>query len=242
MGVGPECLPQALEGSWRRALRDRVTAMYRGIDSGRLSPADLGFVPSSSSFPLQRLLPVEALLRALHPSVIARLQALLGPGVSVDVDIAWVRRQFAPAGRPAGAHPHSWHQDGAWGCDFLRAPQGEALLPMQTLWIAPDDCGVDAPGLEFVDAVPARMLTLEELQPARVEARYGASRRRRPRLRAGDALLFGGSLLHRTHVDDGMTRTRHSIELRFVDGARIPARLAAHRFLPVRDSGVRLGI
>ena len=48
---------------------------------------------------------------------------------------------------------------------------------------------------------------------------------------SGDALLFRGDVLHRTHVTPRMTRDRTSIELRFFAADRIPERLRGDQFV-----------
>lgn len=160
--------------------------------------------------------------------------ALLGRRLVCDLDQAWVRRQYAPAHAPPLHHPHVWHQDGALGFDFLtHAGQpfpADALLEMVTAWIALVPCGVDAPGLELVAQPPGAMLTPTELMADRVDARFAPDRLHRPALAAGDALVFRGDILHRTHVAPAMTRDRTSLELRFFAADRIPARLRGERF------------
>lgn len=156
----------------------------------------------------------------------AALRALLGVAGDAPLQClaahCWVRRQYPPGLRPAGQHPHQWHQDGALGCRF-DGRTAEALLPLATLWLPLLACGEDAPSLEWVPAVPALpLLQPAELAPAAVAQRF--AQRHQARLAAGDALLFDGALLHRTHVTPAMSGRRVSIELRFVAGA-LPARL-----------------
>jgi ectoine hydroxylase-related dioxygenase (phytanoyl-CoA dioxygenase family) len=137
--------------------------------------------------------------------------------------------------------PHHWHQDGALHFDFATL-QGEApadaLLPMLTCWVPLDDCGVDAPGLEWLQPAPSSspvpLLRPAELSDAALRARFPASAFEHPALAAGDALLFDGALVHRTHALPTMTRSRTSIELRFVAGGPRPARLAAETLRPIR--------
>ena len=99
---------------------------------------------------------------------------------------------------------------------------------MRTLWIALTPCGVDAPGLEWAEPSPQRLLTPAELTEASVDATWPG--RVHPALDAGDALLFDGALLHRTHVTLAMQRERTSLELRFFEDPP-PARLAGDRML-----------
>src|SRR4029077_7425211 len=82
------------------------------------------------------------------------LTAELGESALCDRDQSWVRRQYVPSRYPRFHGPHGWHQDGALRFDFGSCPDGnyppDALLRMVTCWIALDECGVDAPSLEFV--------------------------------------------------------------------------------------------
>lgn len=104
-----------------------------------------------------------------------------------------------------------WHQDGAFLGTGIRA---------LNVWVALTDCGEDAPGM---DLLPLR---LEEIVPtgtggaifdwavgpAVVAELATEAPVVRPRFRAGDALLFDDLYLHRTAVDDTMTRTRYALE------------------------------
>ena len=161
---------------------------------------------------------VLAALAPLRPA----LQAMLGARPCCDADECWVRRA-----RPA----HHWHQDGALRHDFLAQPgppPADALLAMRTLWIALTPCGVDAPGLEWAEPSAQRLLAPAELTEAAVDAAWPG--RVHPALDAGDALLFDGALLHRTHRTPAMHRARTSLELRFFADPP-PARLAGDRML-----------
>jgi len=99
---------------------------------------------------------------------------------------------------------------------------------MLTCWIALDPCGVDAPGLAWIDGDTTALLSPPDLTDAAVAAR--GARIAAPELAVGDALLFDGTLLHHTHVTAAMTRERKSFELRFF--AAVPPRLAGQRFVP----------
>jgi hypothetical protein len=176
---------------------------------------------SEGSLKLSEVLDLSEVLAALAPLRPA-LQAMLGARLCIDADECWVRRA-----RPA----HLWHQDGALRHDFLAAPglpPADALLAMRTLWITLTPCGVDAPGLEWAEPSPQHLLVPAELTEAAVDAAWPG--RVHPALDAGDALLFDGALLHRTHRTPAMARPRTSIELRFF-AAPAPARLAGDRML-----------
>jgi ectoine hydroxylase-related dioxygenase (phytanoyl-CoA dioxygenase family) len=127
-------------------------------------------------------------------------------------DQCWVRCQHPPGTRPPGQFPHSWHQDGALGSSFGEAP----LRGLHTLWLPLVDCGDDAPSLEWLEVPPQRLLQPPELTDDALARRFGRAPRRHARLDAGDALGFGGELIHRTHVTAAMTRRRVSVECRFV--------------------------
>jgi ectoine hydroxylase-related dioxygenase (phytanoyl-CoA dioxygenase family) len=104
---------------------------------------------------------------------------------------------------------------------------------MRTLWIALTPCGEDAPSLQWVAADMPLLLSPHELSPAAVMARFGATALQHAVLRAGDALLFDGLRLHRTHLTPAMTQPRRSLELRFFRAEALPARVAS-------DAGLRL--
>jgi ectoine hydroxylase-related dioxygenase (phytanoyl-CoA dioxygenase family) len=153
------------------------------------------------------------------------IEQALGPGAMCNLSQSWLRH-----GRP----PHSWHQDGALRFDFLahagRPPPPDALLRMQTCWIALTPCGQHAPGLEWVAAPTPQLLQPAELRDEAVAARFAAECFVRPRLETGDAVLFDGQLLHRTHWHEAMPLSRSSLELRFFPAGVLPARVAGDRF------------
>ena len=201
----------------------------------RDAPCGADFNPHSSSLRAVAVeaLALEAIARGLLAGVVGGIaRARLGDAVSLDVDQCWIRRQYAPCRAPAGHAPHSWHQDGALGFDFLSAAPGEgALLAMLTCWIALTPCGVDAPAIEFAGGERSDLLPLPDLADAEVRARHPEDDRLRPVLEAGDALVFGGGVLHHTHVADAMSHDRTSLELRFFSAADPPPRLRGDRFL-----------
>lgn len=172
------------------------------------------------ALPLAQALDLQDVLRALAP-LRPVIEETLGAAPWCLAGQCWVRRA-----RP----PHSWHQDGALHHDFMAQsqPPAEALLALATCWMALTPCGDDAPGLEWVVPPLDRLLGPPELTDAAVRSRFPAAAFVHPRLAAGEALVFGGGLLHRTHVTPAMTRPRTSIELRFC-APPPPPRLAAER-------------
>ena len=202
----------------------------------RDGPPLVRFNPHSSSLRAADVagLDLPALAGAvLHGPAGPACRALVGDAVALDLDQCWVRRQYAPHRYPALHAPHAWHQDGALGFDFM-APDGaaaEGLLAMATCWIALTPCGEQAPGLELVAEPDLPLLRPEALADEAVSLRHGREAMHRPRLAPGDALVFGGGVLHHTHVAPSMTGDRTSLELRFFPAAQRPARLYGDRFL-----------
>ena len=202
-------------------------------------PPSSDFVPESSSFRLRAVsaLSVVEVWSALSSEVRERCVAVVAPRLAIDADQCWVRRQYDPRSAPPRHRPHSWHQDGALGFDFAHSGDAtipdDALLQMVTCWIALEPCGVDAPGLELVTDRVDRMLSPGQLADGAVEQRWPAWRRARPVLEAGDAVVFSGDVVHRTHVSAAMTRARTSIELRCFRADAIPDRLAGDEFVSI---------
>jgi hypothetical protein len=229
----------------------RIEVRYQELETVRKQHGSAGlarilepgqrFVPTASSLSLGAVLSDEN-LRAIFAAILAGpagawITDQLGNRTACDLDQAWVRRQYAPRNYPPLHAPHGWHQDGALGFDFLSHPAGKfpagALLPMVTCWMALGPCGVDAPGLEIVTRRLKGLLAPAGLLDERVRARFAPGEFWRPVLAPGDALLFRGDLLHRTHVTPAMTQDRTSIELRFFPADRCPARLKDDRFIPL---------
>jgi ectoine hydroxylase-related dioxygenase (phytanoyl-CoA dioxygenase family) len=152
----------------------------------------------------------------------------LGAAPWCNLAQSWLRH-----GRPA----HHWHQDGALKHDFLahagRHAPPDAALEMRTLWIALTPCGVHAPGLQWVNAELHRLLLPAELTEDAVATRFDAGAFEHAELQPGEALLFDGLLLHRTHLTAAMQAARLSLELRFFRADALPARVAS-------DAGLNL--
>jgi ectoine hydroxylase-related dioxygenase (phytanoyl-CoA dioxygenase family) len=212
-----------------------IDAAYRRIE---IAPSP-DFVAESSSFRLRAVAALSAvdIWSALSSEVRARCVAVLGPSLAIDADQCWVRRQYDPKSAPPRHRPHRWHQDGALSYEFSpndrAAILDDALLQMVTCWIALEPCGVDAPGLELVTDGVGRMLSPRQLDDVAVDQQWPIRRRARPALEAGDVLVFGGDVLHRTHVSAAMTQSRTSIELRCFRADAIPDRIAGDEFVSV---------
>lgn len=169
-----------------------------------------------------------------HTALTKRLTAELGPRRALLLDHCWVRHQPAPRHRATGQTPHSWHQDGALAFDFSAPPPypADALLPMWTCWLSLTDCGTEAPSLAWYEPPLDHLLEPLSLSDDALHA-WRATRvsttQRHAVMSAGDALLFGGGLLHRTHASAAMTQARTSIELRWLPAHAVPQRLAGGR-------------
>lgn len=190
-----------------------TATLLRGLVSRAQAAAWLARCDAApgGSVPLQRVLDLRELCAVL----------LVPRGALLVASQCWVRR---------AEPPHHWHQDGALRHDF-RPPLG-APLPLQTLWLALTPCGVHAPGLEWADEPLAELLPPAELTPEAVQARF--TRFVQPVFEPGDAVRFGGGLLHRTHVPPGPLAPRTSLELRWLPPGPPPPRLAGETLLTVR--------
>ena len=195
---------------------------------GKHLPAELRYVPTATSLALNGVLPIEQVIDALSLHLIETIQSILGDELVVSVDIAWLRRQFPPMMRPDEAMPHAWHQDGAFGADFLSA-EPQPLLPMVTAWMPLNPCGKDAPGIEIRHESPDRLLSIAELQAAGEDSAETWT----PEMQPGQALLMTGRCLHRTFSAEPMTQIRTSAELRFFRAKPIPERVQHHNMIAV---------
>jgi hypothetical protein len=205
-------------------------------------PSTLKYLPHASSVSLGAINDNE-LINTLFDEIAAgpagcQIRKMLGGNeVMCDFDQAWIRRQYAPHLYPPKHAPHGWHQDGALGFDFLDSKrckqEPEALLSTVTCWIALNNCGRDAPGLEFVLQPIEELLLPNELVHDTIDERYSAEVFWQPQMDAGDAMIFQGGTLHRTHVVEQMQNNRTSVELRFVNKHNIPQRLSGDCFVPL---------
>ncbi|MEP6739337.1 MAG: phytanoyl-CoA dioxygenase family protein [Caldimonas sp.] len=228
----PGAIDATLAATWLQALDRHYDAC--------VARADADFDAYSSSLRLRSVPGIEVetmLAQVFRGAVAAILRDDFGPRVACDVDQCWARRQYPLDRYPPRHAAHRWHQDGALAFDFLAhagtAPAAADLLHMATCWIALTPCGGDAPGLELVCDAGTALLPLDALDDSAVRVGHGSAAFERPVLEPGDALVFGGGVLHHTHVTPTMTRARTSVELRFFAADRIPDRLRGDRFTNV---------
>ena len=232
MGVAPLALIRSVIGA------ATASAWLEAIDA---HPAWRGRNASDAAFNVHGSSLRLAAVPCLDAVAIARLlmsgdagtfcRSRLGEALSCDVDQCWIRRQYAPSRYPPGHAPHAWHQDGALAFDFLHEPEkqgADGLLNMVTCWIALTPCGDDAPGLELARVETSALLTPQALQDV-----AGTLELERPAMAAGDCLVFGGGVLHHTHVAPSMRSDRTSLEIRLFDARHLPERLRGDRFVTV---------
>lgn len=246
-----EILAEPWLGTWTR----EIHARYETLEAARrrdgpLAPSALmspgqRFLPTASSFTLGEIFS-GGNLRILLAGILAGpagawTRGELNGSFVCDIDQSWIRRQYAPANYPQWHAPHGWHQDGALGFDFMsrcsEPGSEEGILNMVTCWISLGACGADAPGLEFVTRRTDEVFQPGELAESNIRGRFDSSEFWQPELKGGDALLFRGDLLHRTHVEPEMTRDRTSLELRFFPAGKVPARLRDDRLIPTDYAG-----
>jgi len=234
----PGLVPQGVCADWLSLIEQR----HATLDAEALI-ASGDYSPHSSSLRLRALpeITVSDVWSELRrsPEFLSTVHHALGQQISCAADECWIRRQYAPHRYPPPHAPHSWHQDGALGFDFLapgqQRPPADALLEMLTCWVPLTDCGDDAPGLELIACRQESLLAPVELMHERLAARFDEQEFWRPRMGTGDALLFCGDLLHRTHAAAHMNRDRVSVELRLLAQAwAVPDRLKAHRFVDLK--------
>jgi hypothetical protein len=138
-------------------------------------------------------------------------------------------------GKPARLDPNSYVRALIPGPHIQALPfhQDQSILqtPLLNVWVPLVECGVHAPGLEVVVTDRLDLLAVAGLpdhdvpvERARIDERlvletFGPGALWRPSLRPGDALVFAGTTIHRSHVTPDMTRPRLSVEMRLVSSA-----------------------
>lgn len=229
-----------IDGRAVQTVRARVAQCQQRIDQLSMQhgesnvasqlPEAWRYTVTASSFALSVAATIESLVAAFSPEVKNTIKMQLGDDVAYLQNACWVRRQFPPALRPAMARPHSWHQDGALGFDFIGgdAAADSALLNMVVIWIPLDSCGLHAPGLELIKHSPQHLLSLDQLNDASVRRNYASEHFWQPQMEPGDVLLMAAHCLHHTFSTDRMSRVRSSIEIRLVAADDLTERVMLH--------------
>jgi ectoine hydroxylase-related dioxygenase (phytanoyl-CoA dioxygenase family) len=196
------------------AIRAAAHSVLRGWEA----LAARGALPPELATPYQRqYVPLELLATPrpvaeiiLHPAVLALARAYLEKEPEVDAN------SYVRAIRVSRGDAHlPFHQD-----------QTILQRRLVNVWIALDACGEDAPGLEIVHGSWSRLLEPSpppqprfaveraQLDDSAVVGAFGAGALWRPVFEPGDAMLFSGATVHRTHCTPAMRADRMSVELR----------------------------
>ncbi|PIQ28349.1 hypothetical protein COW36_04050 [bacterium (Candidatus Blackallbacteria) CG17_big_fil_post_rev_8_21_14_2_50_48_46] len=224
---------------WRNCLpADRLNPLlwkarqaYARADSlfaqGQLPAAEAllfryGHVPPEACYPPHD--PFLALARLLEPCLVFLNAVLEAPVLLYQNSL--FRRQM-PEKSPSPPLP--WHQDALFLGD---------LSPVLNLWCPLMACGQDAPGLEIFEVNLKESLRLERFPrrgvqagdayadfsflPEELESLFPGASSWTPTLNPGDLLVFHEKILHRTHLQKGMTQTRISLEMRCISHNKAP--------------------
>lgn len=196
-------------------------------------PSEAHYLPTASSIALNAVIPPEKLIDAFSPLLKERIVSLLGAKPLCDINIAWLRRQYPESMKAAIARPHGWHQDGAYGVDFMDSndTRDESLLPMITAWLPLHHCGETAPGIELIQDSPQSVLPLSQLDDKEIQKQWPKNTYWQPVMKPGDALLIASQTIHRTFSTDSMTQLRGCVELRFLPSSISTKRLAGHQYI-----------
>ena len=213
---GVAVLRGAIEKDFLIDAKRAANACFAAIEQARVESSRYGFTRFSYSVRAQALADFGLGTEKEIANCSRAALPMIGAGQVCDLQHSWVRKRFAPRSAPRLYQPNSWHQDGALGAAFNHAPgAAPPMRRMWTLWIPLDPCGRERPGLEFVRQPLEHLLHYTELVDGAVRARFGAREFWSPELEVGDAVVFAGGCLHRTHVTPEMTDDRLSLELRF---------------------------
>ncbi len=196
-------------------VEETYVTLARAYELGRMPLKDRGIFESRAFYLSLLELDGETVASRLAAPVERLAESVLGGPVTTDL-LSFVRRVEPGDVEVGPAHRLPFHQD-------------EKILnvTLLNLWVPFRDCGVVAPGLEVV----ARHLSQIERNEAHDRNKYGKMGAEipaewvvqtygdalvAPEMKAGDALIFFGGTIHRTHITPGMTERRDSVDLRLV--------------------------
>lgn len=198
------------------SLHDAADGLFRNWTES----AAAGRLPASLEVPLRRrFIPLSSI-----PMLDGRVDSLVHPSFR-ELAQRYLAKEPAPApdnhirsivvDRPDAHLPY--HQDQTIvGCQLLN------------IWVPLDACGDAAPGLEVIwgswhqrlDPAPepsaAFPVEFARLDPEIVSTLYGEGARWTPQFVPGDAMVFSGTTIHRTHVNTRMSGQRMSVEIRLL--------------------------
>lgn len=223
------------------AMAERIEAAFADRAAGGTTGFYEEFRPKRPSPPIADRAWIEAgggVLAADAPAVAFELFELIdrsGLGEVVEdylQEPVTIAIQKCTLRRADPSPPGGWHQDGSFMGDTRAI----------NVWIPLSDCGVDAPGLDFVprridevldtgmagsgaehlddsDGVSPKSVLIA---PSTVERAAGDSEVVRPAFSPGDVMLFDDRFLHRTGSSERMVRPRYAIECWFFGASGFP--------------------
>jgi hypothetical protein len=198
------------------SLHDAADGLFRSWTAS----AAAGRLPAALEVPLRRrFIPLASI-----PMLEGRVDSLVHPSFR-ELAQRYLGKEPVPApdshlrsivvDRPDAHLPY--HQDQTIvGCRLLN------------VWIPLDACGGASPGLEVIwdswqqqlDPAPepgaAFPVERARLDPEMISKLYGEAARWMPHFEPGDAMVFSGATIHRTHVNAGMSGQRMSVEIRLL--------------------------
>ncbi len=208
--------PDALAGSLAALRTHGFVLVVGAIDSAAIAEvaaAVFAETPERRFVDPNRDIPAPARERLLAPLLRQVLDALqlVGP----DAATSHGRQVFPGPEADQDSLTIAYHQD---SLAFYQ--------PLLNVWIPLDPCGDDAPGLALLSdrtrhILPGRRDAQKPSDSEAVDFEVVADLIREngeivPKMQPGDALLFLGTVPHRTFLSAAMTKPRRSLELRFV--------------------------
>lgn len=204
-----------------RDLIQNVVAEAKHIYNERELMARAGTLPAASQ---------SLFTRRTIPLGEVKVSGLLAPTALASPIFVNLARHYLGKQEPT-QNPSSFIRALVPGPNDQRLPfhQDQTILaaPLLNVWIPLTPCGRDAPGLEVAVAGERKQLAVagspdhpvvverSRIDEALVEKTYGTDALWAPEFETGDALVFTGVTVHRTHIRPEMTKSRLSVELRF---------------------------
>jgi hypothetical protein len=154
---------------------------------------------------------------------------MLGAEIVCNLTRSRVAKQYALENYHALHTANSWHQDGALGVPFPARESLESnqffdaqMTEMLICWIPLVDCLGDCPCMQLIKKPLKQLLHFDSLNDNELGKIFEPKDFWVPKLNFGDMLIFLNGTLHKTFVTEAMKKNRTSIELRFMNPAKIP--------------------
>jgi hypothetical protein len=211
----------ALQQADRDTIRARAEAKMAGVVGGTL-PMILGERREGPDeiFDVDVSLFLAVLRSPVWPIVRAYFKARVGVEDAIMIPMNTLVRRFVPNEDRNEDIRIPFHQDAFGFPDTFMAVNCWVLM-------SPDECGMTAPGLEFIPDRLDHMIPLEKNPATKhygfletshevIERMLGHYRTWSPSIQLGDVTIFDGFALHRTYLHPKQTRPRYSAEVRFI--------------------------